>query len=206
MKAFNMRNGQFDLNGGKIGFFQLTLEFADDDPRELAELGSILEIVRCFVPTGGRLDVALEGHRLAIGAHERAAYRRAAAAAEDAKTMGEVRWGYALEREPKKWTGDFATRDEAVEEGRRVYGPMTPFFVIWGTRPHPTTFFTSAQLELEKVAECADDEVGAPAAGWPPKVSDESKAEFDAFVRTWSAKHVPVSFWLPQGDPEAVSG
>lgn len=68
--------GQPQGETGK-GIFRVTFDFADDDARELSELGKLLEITGFWVDPMSRVATALAAHREAIRVYERDALSRA---------------------------------------------------------------------------------------------------------------------------------
>ncbi|MFA4971558.1 MAG: hypothetical protein WC683_03015 [bacterium] len=109
-------------------------------------------------------------------------------------------WCYATSREAEAWNGNFATREEAIEEGTREYeGDADHFFVACGECPDPADAMPRALDIIEMMVECAGDEWGEIAEDWP-EVSKEEEKELDDILEGWARKHCRISFFMVDGD------
>ena len=73
-----------------------------------------------------------------------------------------------------------------VEAGATVY---------FGEAIEPRTHWVDADEVIERIGIRAYDEHGEHAEDYP-EVSDEAKAELDAFLTQWQATHCRANFWV----------
>jgi hypothetical protein len=99
-------------------------------------------------------------------------------------------WGWS--RYGETYRGDFATREEAIEEGRGCVDG--PFWVAGGRKELPSGFMPTAQDILELAGQTAIDSVGEAAEDWPDP-SVEATKELDRLLADWANEHCPVSFY-----------
>lgn len=114
-----------------------------------------------------------------------------------------ARWGYSSSPEPERWDASCASREEAIAEGTDAFSGE-PFYIISGSEPHPFDFFGNIDSMLDSASECAHDVVGEAAEDWPPTISDEARKELRNLLEEWAEKHLPVHFWIADGDPERI--
>jgi hypothetical protein len=111
-------------------------------------------------------------------------------------------WGHASERSPEQWQGTFATREEAVADGRTEYAG--DFYVVSGHLRSATEFFPDADWIVEDAGNRACEECGEVAEDFP-EASPEALKELDALLTAWVEEHVAeVRFWTADGDGELV--
>lgn len=122
--------------------------------------------------------------------------------------MNEMMWGYAWEKSPERWLGSCDSREEAIkeamEEAPRVHGDTPLDCDVWIVRGRPCSaneFTPDAHWVIDYMAENARDGAGAEDY---PDVSDEARAELDALIEAWAAKHCSPNFWMQDGEPERV--
>lgn len=120
---------------------------------------------------------------------------------EEKKTL-DVIWGYCDSAEPEQWDGECKTREEAIKEGRLEL-PEGDLYVISGTKPPASRFIHDADYIIEAMGERAYDECGECAEEFPD-VTDEAKAELNAFLDAWADKHCEVRFWMADGKTEKI--
>jgi len=113
-------------------------------------------------------------------------------------------WGYSQERETEGWSGECATREEAIAEGRAEYDGDV-FYVIRGTRPKASRFLPAFLCEdiAERMGEAAGEEVGDIVDDWPC-TTKEADAALVRLLAAWADEHIPVPFWVADGTPELV--
>lgn len=119
------------------------------------------------------------------------------------ETMAERIWCYAEEEDSELWRGRCSTREEAISEAPVGLGlmPGDTFWVGEFVRPGAAKYMPSAKDILEMATERSYYDEGLESD--PLEASAEGEAELDAFLATWTARHVdPVPFFIPDGDPE----
>ena len=115
-------------------------------------------------------------------------------------------WGYSQSGET--YHCGFDSREDAIEEARECCDG--DFFVAEGMQPHPGDFVPDADDIIETMQErAADSEGGEWTEDWlegDGKPSKEARDELEAFLKTWAAKHCPVTWWLfgMTGEPERI--
>lgn len=113
------------------------------------------------------------------------------------------RWGYASDDEAERWTGAYATREEAIAAGREEFG-VESFWVASGTRPDAGDYFPDAHDMIETAEQVAYDAVGEASEDWSPTPSKEAREELEAFITAWANKHCPCDFWVADGVREEI--
>lgn len=114
-------------------------------------------------------------------------------------------WGHGEHEKTERWDGAFETREAAIEDGRKHYqhGPAQAFWIQAGALCSATAFVPDAAEIIERMNEAANDEAGEVAEEYPD-VTEEAKAEMDAFLSAWAEKHAAPRFWVGVGEPEKI--
>ncbi|MDF2697888.1 MAG: hypothetical protein K0S65_6271 [Labilithrix sp.] len=120
--------------------------------------------------------------------------------------MSDRAWGYADEENPDRFEGAHETREGAIAEGRRAYGPAAAFYITAGDRPSPSQFIPTAADILDMISNNAEAEAGEAAEDFPPAVTEEAERELEAFLAAWTEKHLGIAcdFWIGDGDVERI--
>jgi hypothetical protein len=111
-------------------------------------------------------------------------------------------WGYAEEESPEGWHGTFATKEEAIAEGRKDFGKDVDFWVISGKQPSPADFILlitgdTAEMLGDEICDVANDEGYNTDNG--VLIPAEAEVELKSLLRAWAEKHIEVDFWASNG-------
>jgi len=113
-----------------------------------------------------------------------------------------TRWGHSTSHEPETWSGSFKTREEAIADGKDLYGES--FYVKSGCVIDAYQAMPKADELMDRMGEYAYDNWVVP-DGFPD-VSAEAQNELNALLRAWCDKHLgDVEHWMCDGTkPERV--
>ena len=124
--------------------------------------------------------------------------------------LSTVRWGYSLDEDAERWLGACATREEAIQEGRRELAREMDvrdpgFWIASGAIPDPGAWCPEVTDFIEEnIGDNAYSDAGEASEDWPPVVSKEARAELETFCVAWVRKHMPVEFWISDGTKEWI--
>jgi len=111
-------------------------------------------------------------------------------------------WGHSTSLDAERWIGAWASRDEAIAEGRVAY-EGAPFYVVQGYRPKAEKYVAGLSgCVVEMLITAAGDEAGDAVSDYDVPKAD--KAALDAMLREWAARLDPLPFWVVAGEPERV--
>lgn len=82
-------------------------------------------------------------------------------------------------------------------ESLECAGELTEGRIVWFgdcRRPNPTKYITADDV-LDTIGNAAYDDGGEHAEDYP-EVSDEAKAELEAFLAEWLTKYCQPTFWM----------
>jgi hypothetical protein len=116
--------------------------------------------------------------------------------------MSTERWGHRNDDCPERWFGSFATRDEAIADGRDHHYGDEGFFISSGTQRSAEEFAPTADDIIELMREQACGEAGEAAEEFPD-VSPEMRSELEKFLTAWASR-LECRFWTGTGKVEAV--
>jgi hypothetical protein len=121
-------------------------------------------------------------------------------------------WGYAIDEHPDTWSGECASREEAIAEGTRGLQaqraacgdePLTEFWIMSGSHPDPAMSMPDVERILDDMNAYALDNWGDVAEDFPA-VSDEAQTELAGLFKTWARKHASPHCWIAQGPAERI--
>jgi len=113
---------------------------------------------------------------------------------------GQTYWGHAKAKDADGWVGAYATREEAIEHGRRSH--TGDFWVACGPAITPT-------IEAEDLAEVIKDhafdmiaEEARAEAIWSdePIIIDDPDKTLRALLSAWISEHVKPQAWTMEMD------
>lgn len=101
---------------------------------------------------------------------------------------GDIVWGCS--QEPETWHTGGATREEAIREGRALYGDDA-FYIQWGTYADPVECFPDARDVIERAEEYAADNWGTE----DDVFTEIDRDALDAALAAVYRAHVKCSRW-----------
>lgn len=113
-------------------------------------------------------------------------------------------WGYSSDRAPEVWTGSEPTREAVIAEARGSFANDSGFWIVEGTCPLVSEFTPDADWVIDDMSQRAYDQGHGEYSEDFPSVSDEAKAELDAFLGAWAEKYIKIDFWIADGEPEWI--
>lgn len=114
-----------------------------------------------------------------------------------------IRWGYASSPDAEVWSGMYATREEAIDDGRNHYGG-DDYWVTSGHLVPLEAVLPDADDIIETMSSRAYDEAGECAEEYPD-VTNEARVELQGLLRGWCEKYARPNFWVADGEPEHIS-
>ena len=110
-------------------------------------------------------------------------------------------WGHSTHPRAEMFEGAYATREEAIADGRAIYGEGFAFYVMAGHWIDPLEFFCASRI-VDAATELLYDNAPDEADFEMPR---ESLGELDAFLRDWCAR-ISIDKWQGVGEPALVPG
>ena len=105
-------------------------------------------------------------------------------------------WGYSDSGEECFYTA--SSREDAIARGADETEPGSTFYVLEGQWNRVDDYFPSVDRILELANESAGDD-NHDETDWPD-VSTEARAELEALLAVWKAKHLePMALWHEAG-------
>jgi hypothetical protein len=116
----------------------------------------------------------------------------------------EMCWGHAEHRESERSSEPFATRKEAIEDGRKTYGADASFVIRPGYKPIASMYVPDINWILDEMGELAGDEAGEVAEDFP-KVDEAGRDALEVLLEAWADTFVPVDFWISEVGVEQIT-
>lgn len=115
-------------------------------------------------------------------------------------------WGYSPYKngDESGWSGECATREDAIADGRREFdGERDRFWIVRGEwQPHHI-FMADADKILDDANWRAVELVGDLGEKMH-QVDEDAIQELDELLQSWAAKRL-IRYWKPNGEPEEIS-
>lgn len=99
--------------------------------------------------------------------------------------------------------GSFGEALDALDSEGSLFAGEVIYYGELERRP-ASSFVPTAEMIIESAGDQAYDHAGEHAEGFGDDVTDEAKAELDAFLSEWANKNMRVHFWLVRHAREYV--